>query len=698
MTFVELRLLRFRQHRDRRFSFSPGFNLVVGPNEAGKSALREALRCVLFDNPETGSQRTREALLAWGEERGPVLELVFDYGGSRYALRKDFQERRVVLRGRDGVWERHRVVQPALQRALGFQSEKAFLATAHVRQAELHAIGEQDVAVQLGRIVAGAEEDASQALRSLERVLEELERGSERPAANPGRIARARQRVRELEARVQELRREVEASRSAAAELEAVRRRLEEVRKDLEDRRALLEFNRRVAQAQERAERLRQELERLETRRAEVERLRGELERLRTRLGQLPDVRPEDAERVRDALERAQALRAQVQELSGPADASQATTRPSWWPWLVTLLAVGVAALPDLPLPLRLALGAVAAAAAWAGWRQWERAGRERATLEARRVERGHLARSLEEEAGRLERFAHAELGRIGVGSFEQLQAWAAERTELGGAYRTLQVRLEAVLGQDDEARLEEDARRLRADLRAQTDFLESDEVRGKVLVPLEVQRTEREADELEGERKALEARLERLEARLEAAVEEEAVLRAEEELAASRAELARLERRRRALRTALEVLLEAKRAVEVPARRAVEQRAGQFLAELTAGRYGRLRVPPDAQTLRVEVWSEEAGRWLPAQEPHLSRGTVDLVFLAARVALVDVLAPEARPPLLLDDPFVTFDPERRARALRWLKTLAAERQVLLFTWDEAAAPYAQGIVRLPGP
>lgn len=695
MTLVELRLLRFRQHRDRCFSFSPGLNVVVGPNEAGKSALREALRCVLFDNPEGASQRSREGLVAWGEEWPPVLELVFEYQGSRYELRKDFHERRVVLRGRDGVRDRHRLVQPILHDALGFQSEKAFLATAHVRQAELHAIGEQDVAAQLGRIVAGADEDASQALRALERALGELERGLERPASNPGRLARARRRVEELEVRVQELRREMEAARSTASELESTRRRLEDLRKGLLDRQALLELNRRVVQAQERREHLRQELERLEARREEVERLRQDLAGIRAQLESLPDLTPQDAERVREALEQAQGLRANAQRLVEP-DPSPAVARPGPWPWVVALVALGAAALPDLPWPLRLALLAVAAAAAWAGWRQRERAARDRAALEARQLERTRLARSLEEKADSLEAFVRAELQRFGAASREQLQQWAAERARLETSYRELQARLEAVLGDSDEVRLEEDARRLRADLRTQTDFLKSDEVRGKILVPLEIQRMEREVEELEGERQELEARLRRLEARLEAAVEEEALLRAEEELAAARAELQRLERRRRALRVATEVLQEAKRAVEVPARQAVEERAGQFLSELTGGRYSRLRVPPEAQTLRVEVWSEEAGRWLPPQEPHLSRGTVDLVFLAARVALVDVLAPRARPPLLLDDPFVTFDPERRARALRWLRTLATERQVLLFTWDEAAAPSAQGIIRLP--
>jgi uncharacterized protein YhaN len=165
--------------------------------------------------------------------------------------------------------------------------------------------------------------------------------------------------------------------------------------------------------------------------------------------------------------------------------------------------------------------------------------------------------------------------------------------------------------------------------------------------------------------------------------------------LAATRDALSRLEQRRDALRVALEVLEDAKTAVEVPARQAVEERAGGFLASLTGGRYGRLRVPEGS--MEIEVWSEDAGRWIRPTEPHLSRGTADLVYLAARVALVDVLAVAARPPLLFDDPFVTFDAERQNRAIAWLRELSRDRQILLFTCNEAYAAHADRVIRLGG-
>ena len=43
MILRSLRLRRFLGFSDRIFEFAPGINVVVGPNESGKSSLRTAI-------------------------------------------------------------------------------------------------------------------------------------------------------------------------------------------------------------------------------------------------------------------------------------------------------------------------------------------------------------------------------------------------------------------------------------------------------------------------------------------------------------------------------------------------------------------------------------------------------------------------------------------------------------------------------
>ncbi len=40
---------------DRAFAFSPGFNLIYGPNEAGKSTLQRAILALLYGFFDEGS-------------------------------------------------------------------------------------------------------------------------------------------------------------------------------------------------------------------------------------------------------------------------------------------------------------------------------------------------------------------------------------------------------------------------------------------------------------------------------------------------------------------------------------------------------------------------------------------------------------------------------------------------------------------
>lgn len=77
----------------------------------------------------------------------------------------------------------------------------------------------------------------------------------------------------------------------------------------------------------------------------------------------------------------------------------------------------------------------------------------------------------------------------------------------------------------------------------------------------------------------------------------------------------------------------------------------------------------------------------------YLSRGTGDLVNLCIRLALIDALygedaaedgKPVARPPLILDDPFVNLDGTRLAKARELLGAAAKRYQILYFVCHES--------------
>ncbi len=58
----------------------------------------------------------------------------------------------------------------------------------------------------------------------------------------------------------------------------------------------------------------------------------------------------------------------------------------------------------------------------------------------------------------------------------------------------------------------------------------------------------------------------------------------------------------------------------------------------------------------------------------------------------------DRRPPLILDDPFVTFDDERARRAMAMLRDLAGDFQVVYLTTSDRYDHAADRVVELPGP
>ena len=97
-----------------------GLNLVVGPNELGKSTLLDALRAVLF---ERYSSRARPIMALQNDRSGaaPVVELVFEVSGAEYTLTKRFvKSPHAQLRCPDGTLLEADVAENELRNLLGF--------------------------------------------------------------------------------------------------------------------------------------------------------------------------------------------------------------------------------------------------------------------------------------------------------------------------------------------------------------------------------------------------------------------------------------------------------------------------------------------------------------------------------------------------------------------------------------------------
>jgi uncharacterized protein YhaN len=119
-----------------------------------------------------------------------------------------------------------------------------------------------------------------------------------------------------------------------------------------------------------------------------------------------------------------------------------------------------------------------------------------------------------------------------------------------------------------------------------------------------------------------------------------------------------------------------------------VLRHASRFFRTMSADRYSRVVAPLDGTELQVE--RRDGVRLLPQL---LSRGTAEQLYLAMRFALLRDYAGHSDPlPVVFDDVFVNFDPERTRTTLQAVGELTETHQVLLFTCHPHVVALAQEV------
>lgn len=143
------------------------------------------------------------------------------------------------------------------------------------------------------------------------------------------------------------------------------------------------------------------------------------------------------------------------------------------------------------------------------------------------------------------------------------------------------------------------------------------------------------------------------------------------------------------ALRRAEDLIEAATRGVHHELAPQLAESVGERLAMITDGRYASVNV--DTAHFAVALLSRERPDLVPLE--LVSHGTRDQVALLLRLALSEVLSTSGeRLPMLLDEPLLSADRQRRGTALRFIWNLSATNQVLLSASDPEVAQTLQDL------
>jgi DNA repair exonuclease SbcCD ATPase subunit len=709
---THLQLRDFGRHRELDLEIAPGFTIIRGPNEAGKSTIHRALELALF-RKSTATGAELETLRPWGapdDRRSAVrIDFIMDddagpngEGVLKGVLEKEFrgQKGQVSLQLDGQTHTDPAKVDQIIADLTGIPNEAFFRSTASIRQEELDDLDRDEGALRdrLQASLGGGDKGSSRARARLEDAIRALKSRGDK---NPGRlkiaeeaVARAEQALRSGEAALDKL----EKDRDALAQARDARLRAE---KALTESRNMLE-------GASQAERLRSDravtAERFERYRQAAE--------VQQRLQDLEATPERSMSGLRDQLDRMRTLQSRVsilqetmqQDLGPEVEADE--PEPGYLAaGILTACALGATGLSLSIGIARFLLPVLAAGlvflgvAILVGRRFWERRsvamnvrrinesrGRDRTLRRQGRVGTEEGLRVAQSGVQNILR----ELGVSDIASAEKLLTGEQGRRQ---EIATLQVQVAALLAGQSGGGIAELRDRAALEMEQKAAALEAigpvaNDARAREKLEAEVR--ERHTA-LERARDAEAGAIARVEAN---PVDSEQVAGEAERLVTWQSQLAALRRRVRIYEKTLAAIEASESGTMRKATRFLEAQVGRDISRLTGGRYRRVTI--DDHTLDIGVWSPERGDWVAASA--LSKGTIDQIFLAARIGLVRLVTQGRRPPLILDDPFVSFDDARAARAALLLRELSSDFQVIYLACSNRYDGLADLVVELPGP
>ncbi len=708
MHITRLHVQGIRRFADLELVPSPGLTVVRGPNESGKSTIQTALEMVLFHDPTSIAPALLD-VRTWGTRVDPTVRVEFEHEGRSGHIEKVFTGARGSV---ECSYDGRSLRDPDEVRAMvadltGLASEEFLRSTASVRHGELEDLDQDALRDRLQRSISGAGEATRAAHRQLaEALLRDRGDGGE----SPGRLDRTHDELDRLRA-------ELLAGETALAQLERDR----SVLALAHDRRT--ELDARLARDQEQvevAERATRLLASATESEARYMRLRHAAD-LQERINGAERANPVRMAfpELRERTHRIKELQFQIQELEvlselrtdAPLDRPKPVRPPRWQPAalgaaiaLAAALAVAGAGLVVSAIPailglmiagMLLGVGIVLGAIALRMARRVHLV-RIQAQLQEAEIDRRLQGKGQEDEQLRdARRERDALLTAIGVPDvyaadalLERAAAHAAGvdalRAEQRGLLAGVEVTGDVIAERDRAAAEMEQSRHVLSALGGAG--IDPAALREQAARTLEDTRAEREtAIQDEGQ---AQGRVDQND------VDAEQVAVLAERIADLEHEAAAMERRVRVYDLTLATLDVAEGDTVKQAARYLEERMGEDLARITDGRYRQVRV--DEHDLSFEVWSPDLPGWVAVQQ--LSDGTLDQVYLAARLGLVRQVTQDRRPPLIFDDPFVAFDDDRARRSAELLRDLADDHQVLFLTASERYDALADTVIELSAP
>jgi len=705
MYITRIALTDFGKFEQLTADFSPGLNLIKGPNEAGKSTLADAVTTALFIDPVSEKEKV-SASRKWGDNQGPILEALLNVDGHNYKLKRDF------VQGKSSI-EPEKTGMPGgdfgdinswLSDKIGMPSDEVFQSTACVNQGEIDHIDDSIEAIKdklESLATRGKEEQAASS--TIKKIKEQIELLKNRQSEGSALLVLEQ----ELQYNIDKLERDITTLKGKRIDLIQVETANQNLREDLHGRKKKLEYAEKAGAVIARADELMAEIDKLQKQITTAKEILKKVEGLKSQYSGLKRISKDDLgdiEQTDSSLNHLRPKCAELEEDTREAEEDLASFKVGSISIALTLIGLAgtgfftayyyIPALtvlfPFLMPNLWYFLGGSGALFALGI-----------SFVLSRKQHKSYLRKKVAKYSGKLETFRaeieeresklNTMLENYLVTSVDELKKNQWKFEELEKQIETETAKYNETVAGNTLSNLEkrlEDLQTESQDMAGENEklsqyFMEGADLQKQKLV---VNEMEERMKDLEREKSSLLQQIEMAEG-------------GSELLASYIERMERLKQEREAITHKLKILEltlqcieEARQNVLISKLEILNNRTSEILDGLTGSRYSKVRF--DKSNLKFQVWSDEKGDWVDP-EKWLSAGTVDQIYLAARLALSDLISEEKNSILILDDPFSSYDSGRLENAMKVLKSLALDHQIFLLTSHDYYDKWADSTITL---
>ncbi len=692
MRLTKLTVKNFRKFKEKTFEFAEGVNIVQGLNEAGKSTLSEAILALFFADPTTKSKQFFDKYGSWDNEGSIFLQGEGTSPMGKFQLTKNFGLRLAKLANLDTKKETVDVgsVEKSVGQLLGIKSGKVFESTAYVRQSDITRIESSEdliAAVQNAASAGGAEGGTSGVIKEIDKELLELKKGLDRPTNNPGKLKELEIKIAQTAQNLANMREKWEKVRNAASAEKSSKGELEGVREKISIAEKQIEYNKMYKEALQKIKEIEQQTLRLERKFGEVKEVSIQISNINTKLEEFKSLASYDLEKTaKEITELSSSIKIKketlkkLQETPGEKVEEEKKSQggnssrfilPGAGIVLTILLYLFLKRVDVLLLGLGISIITAAYVFFASQKKEDNKAEKQEQETKSRQVA------ELEEQIQKDEEELNKILDQMKVKNADDFHI---KKAKMRG-FLEEKANLESLQKGMLEGRTIDEMKDEQNKLFAKKKEIEvnelTEDVKNSNLSSEEYLRKRRELDTLKME----ERRLAQVETASKVRVEDaevsiDNIVETEEELERLSEEFEYYKKKRRVLELVRQTVELAVEDTAKDAGKLIKDFVKIYLPKLTQERYSEVRVGKD---LSIQVFSKEKNDWIDPVS-ILSNGTVDQIYFLTRLAILDLVAKDSKPPIILDDPFVTFDKGRKQMTKEILTEVAQKHQVILLT------------------